>query len=57
MRQAKIRMAVGTGILATIGVALIGVGVTLIEKGEVVAGGILAGVGAILLVVANYIGR
>ena len=57
MNQARIRLAVGTGILTTIGVALIGAGVTLIEKGEIVAGGILAGVGAILLIVANYIGR
>ena len=57
MKQARMRMAVGTGILTTIGVALIGAGVTLIEKGEVVAGGIMAGVGAVILVIANYIGR
>ena len=57
MKQARIRMAVGTGILTTIGVALIGAGVTLIEKGEVVAGGILAGVGAVILVIADYVGR
>ena len=50
-------MAVSTGLLTTIGVALIGAGVTLIDKGEVVAGGILAGVGAILLIVADYVGR
>ena len=56
MKQARIRMAVGTGMLTTIGVALIGAGVTLIEKGEVVAGGILAGVGAAILVIAQYIG-
>ena len=57
MKQARIRMAVGTGILTTIGVALIGAGVTLIEKGEVVAGGLLAGVGAVILVIADYVGR
>lgn len=57
MKQARIRIAVGQGVLAAIGAALIATGVSLVDKGELIAGGILAGVGAILLVVANYIGR
>jgi len=44
------------GSLAAIGAALIAAGIGMIEAGDSIAGGILAGVGAILLMVANYIG-
>ncbi len=57
MKTARARMAVGKGLLATIGVALISTGMGLVENGEMIAGGVLAGIGAVLLVVADYIGR
>lgn len=44
------------GTLAAIGAALIATGVGMIDGGDVVAGGVLAGIGAVLLMVANYIG-
>jgi len=44
------------GTAAAIGAALIAAGIGMIDAGDSVAGGILAGVGAIMLMVANYIG-
>lgn len=57
MKTARIRMAIGKGVLATIGVALISTGMGLCESGDLVAGGIVCGVGAIVLVVSTYVGR
>ena len=56
MNKARLVDAGKTGGLAAIGAALIAAGIGMIEAGDSVAGGILAGVGAILLMVANYIG-
>ena len=56
MNRARLVDAGKTGGLAAIGAALIAAGVSMIDKADPVAGGILAGVGAILLMVANYIG-
>lgn len=55
MKQAIIRKAVSLGIMTTIGMALITVGVGLINEGEYVAGGILCGLGAIVLIIAEYV--
>ena len=56
MNKARLVDAGKTGGLAAIGAALIAAGVSMIDKADPIAGGILAGVGAILLMVANYIG-
>ena len=56
MNRARLVDAGKKGSLAAIGAALIAAGIGMIEAGDSIAGGILAGVGAILLMVANYIG-
>lgn len=57
MNRARLMDAGKTGGLAAIGAALIAAGMGMVSDGDPIAGGILAGVGAILLMVANYIGR
>lgn len=57
MNAARVRIAVGTGVLSTIGVALVSVGVKMISEGEMIAGGILVAVGTVLLIAADYMGR
>jgi hypothetical protein len=57
MNKARALDAGKKGVLATIGTALIATGISLADKGDPVAGGILAGIGAVILMVANYIGR
>lgn len=56
MKRARLVDAGKKGVVAAIGAAMIAAGVGMIEAGDSMAGGILAGVGAILLMVANYIG-
>lgn len=56
MNRARAVDAGKRGVTAAIGAALIATGVSLVENGQVIEGGILAGVGAVLLMVANYIG-
>ena len=56
MYKARLVEAGKKGTAAAIGAALIAAGIGMIDAGDSVAGGILAGVGAIMLMVANYIG-
>lgn len=57
MNKARLVDAGKKGSAAAIGAALIAAGIGMIDAGDPVAGGILAGVGAVLLMVANYVGR
>lgn len=57
MKRQQLIEAGKTGGAAAAGVALIATGIGLIEGGDTVVGGILAGVGAVLIMVANYIGK
>lgn len=57
MNTTRVKMSVTKGGLAGVGVILISTGVGLIEEGETIIGGILAGLGAILIIVGDYIGR
>ena len=57
MGNARMRMAAGQGGMSVAGVALISAGITQLERGNVVPGAIMALLGSVLLVLANYVGR
>ena len=57
MKRQQLIEAGKAGGAAVAGVALIATGIGLIDGGDMVVGGILAGVGAVLIMVANYIGK
>lgn len=57
MNRARAIDAVRKGGLAAIGVALIATGGAMGGEGQLIGGGILAGLGAVLLMVSNYVGR
>lgn len=56
LQKSRAVRAVVRGVLGSVGMALIAAGVDLIGAGNQIAGGVLCGVGAILLIVDLYIG-
>lgn len=55
MRKFKALRALGEGAKETIAMALISLGVSMIQQGDVISGGALVAVGWILLVVNRYL--